>query len=274
MSRLLTLAIFTLAASVASASDLPKVVSVNVCTDQFVMLLADPAQVSSISDLSDDPQSSAMADMAGAFAKNNGRAETIVIEEPDVVVAGEWSDPALLTMLRTVGIEVVQFPVITALADIPDQLRRMGAVLNREDVAEQHATEFDTRLSAFSGTNDTAPIAAFFYPNGYSLGAGTLSHDILTKGGARNLSVELGMKGGGRLALEQVVLRQPDLLIGAPSYSGFSRSEELTSHPALRGLPMVHSGPDWTCGTPRTLNAVAQVASYVENLRTSSDWFD
>ena len=53
MRRLVTLAILTLAASVASAQDLPKVTSVNVCTDQYVMLLADPAQVSSISALSE-----------------------------------------------------------------------------------------------------------------------------------------------------------------------------------------------------------------------------
>jgi len=270
MQRLLTVLIFTLAASVVSASDLPRVVSVNVCTDQYVMLLADQSQVVSLSALSDDPQSSAFADKAGEFPQNNGRAEAIAVEQPDVVVAGEWSDPALLNILRTIGIDVVQFPIITALDDIPDQLRRMGAVLKREDVAEKMARAFEENLAALPEPDEAAPLAAFFFPNGYALGTGTISHDILIKGGARNLSVELGMQGGGRLALEQVVLNTPDFLISAPSYSGFSRSEELTRHTALADFPVVHSTSDWTCGTPLTLNAVAQVADAVSRLRDTS----
>lgn len=269
MRRLLTLVTAMLAASAASATDLPRVTSINVCTDQYVMLLADPAQVSSLTVLSDDPHSSALADQAGGFAQNTGHAEAIAVEQPDVVVGGEWTDPALLNMLRTIGIDVVLFPIVTSMEDIPEQLRRMGAVLNREAVAEDMATAFEAQLSALPTPDDTAPLAAFFYPNGYALGAGTLSHDILTKGGARNLSVELGLQGGGRVALEQVVLNTPDFLISAPSYSGFSRSEELTRHAALANFPIVHSTPDWTCGTPLTLNAVAQVADIVARLRDS-----
>lgn len=270
MRRLLPQLVLTLAASVASASDLPHVVSVNVCTDQYVMLLADPAQVSSLTVLADDPQSSALADRAGAFAQNNGRAESIAVERPDVVVASEWTDPALVNMLRIIGIDVVQFPSVTRLAEIPDQLRRMGRVLHREAVAEDMARAVEADLANLPDPDDAAPLAAFFYPNGYALGTGTLSHDILTKGGARNLSVELGLQGGGRLALEQVVLNTPDFLISAPSYSGFSRSEELVRHTALADFPVVHSSPEWTCGTPLALNAVAQVAKVVTRLRATS----
>jgi iron complex transport system substrate-binding protein len=265
--RLATLAGFALAASAASASDLPKVVSVNVCTDQFVILLADPAQVLSLTVLADDPQSSALSERAGAFAKNNGRAESIALAQPDIVVASQYSDPALINMLREIDIEVVQFPVITSLADIPVQLRQFGAVLGRETIAEDMAAAVEAELRDLPELDDNAPLAAFFYPNGYALGEGTLSHDILSKGGARNLSVTLGMQGGGRLSLEQVVLNQPDMLISAPNYSGFSRSEEMTTHPALAHFPVLNSTPDWVCGTPNALRAVSQVAAMVAQLR-------
>ena len=144
----------------------------------------------------------------------------------------------------------------------------MGEVLNRRSVAEAQAQEVERQLSARPELNDTAPLAAFFYPNGFALGAGTLSHDILTSGGARNLSVELGLSGNGRLSIEQVVLNSPDMLVSSPSYSGFSRSEEMTSHPALGHFPVLHSTSDWTCGTPRALRAVADVAEMVNSLRT------
>jgi iron complex transport system substrate-binding protein len=267
LRRLATLAGFVLAASAAGALDLPKVVSVNVCTDQYVMLLADPAQVLSLTVLADEPQSSVYATKAGAFAKNNGRAESIAMEQPDIVVASQYSDPALINMLSEIDIEVVQFPIITALADIPVQLRAFGAVLGREAVAEEIAVAVEAQLRALPELDDTAPLAAFFFPNGYALGTGTLSHDILTKGGARNLSEVLGMQGGGRLSLEQLILHQPDLLISAPSYSGFSRSEEMTTHPALARFAVLNSTPDWTCGTPNALRAVSQVAAKLAELR-------
>ena len=267
--RPLTLLILALAASVASASDLPKVVSVNVCSDQYVLLLADPSQILSLSSLSKDPKSSAMAKQAAEFAQNNGRAEAIAIQQPDLVIAHQFTDPALLNMLQEIEIDVLQIPTLTALADIPAQVRFVGKALGRDGIAEDIARSFEAELNAYSPVSGIAPLAAFFYPNGYALGAGTLSHEILTKGGARNLSAELGLQGGGRLSLEQVVLHAPDLLISSPSYGGFSRSEEMTTHPALADVPVVHSTPDWVCGTPNVLRAVAQIADSVAAFQNS-----
>ena len=67
MRRLMALLSFALVPLGAIASDLPRVVSVNVCTDQLVMLLADPDQILSLSDLSDDPRNSVMAEHAAQF---------------------------------------------------------------------------------------------------------------------------------------------------------------------------------------------------------------
>lgn len=268
MMRRLTPVILALALTTgAGASELPRVVSVNVCTDQLVLMLAEPEQIVSLSAIADSARSSSMADEARAFAKNNNRAESIAVQEPDVVVAGQWSDPALVNMLRSIDIEVVQFPLTASLAEIPDQIREMGRVLRQDAKAETLALEVEAELAARPDVHDAAPLAAFFFPNGFALGAGTLSHDILTAGGARNLSVDLGFAGNGRLSLEQVVLEQPDFLVGAPSYSGFSRSEEMTTHPSLEGFPMMHSSPDWVCGTPHALRAVADVAAMVEQFK-------
>ena len=53
----------------------PKVVSLNVCTDQFVMLLADDSQIISLSEISTDILSSAMAEEASKYHQNNSGAE-------------------------------------------------------------------------------------------------------------------------------------------------------------------------------------------------------
>ncbi len=240
MRRLLTLISLVLAPMWASASDMPRVVSVNVCTDQLIMLLADPAQVVSLSQLSDDPRASVMAEEAKRFAKNNGRAEVIAVQNPDIVVAGEYNDPALIALLRSIGIEVVQFPVTRSLDDIPQELRKMGAVLGRHSKAETLATALERDLENRPVVTDTAPLAAFFLPNGYALGAGTLSHDILVAGtGVRGLSGDRGRT------------------------TGFSESGLI----ALSQFPVLNTTVEWVCGTPFVMNAVAQVAERVGRLR-------
>lgn len=270
MRRFLALILYALAPFGANASDLPQVVSVNVCTDQLVMLLADPDQIVSLSNLSDDPRSSVMADEARRFAKNNSRAEVIAVQNPDLVVAGDYSDPSMIALLRSIGIEVVQFPITSALEDIPNDIRKMGAHLGQVARAEAMATAFERDLAALPRVEEDAPVAAFFLPNGYSLGAGTLSHEILSAGGLRNLSVELGFEGNGTLSLEQVILHQPDALIGAQPFSGFSLSEEMVSHRALTEFPTLKTSVAWVCGTPFVMDAIASVRAQLDDLSTSA----
>jgi len=267
--RLLALTSLALAPTWASASELPRVVSVNACTDQLVMMLADPEQVISLSALSDDPRASVMTDTAERFPKNNGQAESIAVENPDVVVANVYEDPSLIGLLRAVGIEVIQFPVTTALTDIPAEIRRMGNILSQEARASEIATRLEQEIAAIPALGEDAPLAAFFFPNGYALGAGTLSHDILTAAGVRNLSVQLGFKGNGTLSLEQVILNQPDLLIGSRPFDGHSLSEDIATHPALSAFPTLNTSVDWVCGTPFVMRAVADVRDRINAL--SSD---
>jgi iron complex transport system substrate-binding protein len=264
--RLLALTSVALAPTWASASDLPRVVSVNACTDQLVMMLADPEQVISLSALYDDPRASVMTDTAGRFTKNNGQAESIAVENPDVVVANVYDDPSLIGLLRAVGIEVIQFPVTTALTDIPAEIRRMGKILSQEARASEIATRLEQEIEAIPALGEDAPLAAFFFPNGYALGAGTLSHDILTAAGVRNLSVQLGFKGNGTLSLEQVILNQPDLLIGSRPFDGHSLSEDIATHPALSSFPTLNTSVDWVCGTPFVMRAVADVRDRINAL--------
>ena len=266
MRRLAALLSFALAPTWASASDLPRVVSVNACTDQLVMMLADPEQVISLSALSDDPRASVMTDTAKRFAKNNGQAEAIAVENPDVVVANVYDDPSLIGLLRAIGIDVVQFPVTTALSDIPGEIRQMGEILSQQARAEEMALQLERDIAALPELDENAPLAAFFFPNGYALGAGTLSHDIITAAGARNLSVQLGFEGNGTLSLEQVILNAPDLLIGARPFDGHSLSEDIATHPALSDFPVINTSVDWVCGTPFVMRAVADVRDRITAL--------
>jgi len=250
------------------AADAPgRVVSMNLCTDQLAMMLAAPGQLVSVSRIALDPVSSAMSAEAAAYPINAGIAEEVFALAPDLVLGGTYTDPFAVQMLRDLGIEVVQFPIVSQLSDIPDVVRHMGAALGRVATADILAREVEARLDTISNvTDEGVPEAAFFFANGYSLGAGTLSHDIVTKAGFANLAERLGRSGGGRLSLEELLLNRPDVLVSAQPYPAASRSEEIMAHPALDGIPRVASGPEWVCGTPLTLRALDQMVALRETL--------
>jgi iron complex transport system substrate-binding protein len=254
-----------LAGAVTHADPAPRrVVSINLCTDQLAMMLAAPGQLVSVSDLAADPHSSAMAETARAYPVNQGRAEEVYLLAPDLVLAGAYTDPATVQMLRRVGLRVEQFDTAKSMTDTRDRIAQMARVLGREDAGAALIAEFDARLAVLETKTGPRPRAALYHPNGYTLGGGTLADDILRAAGFRNLAAELGHRGGGTLPLEQLVMAAPDLLISAAPLPGASRSEAVLGHPALDALRKGRAGlritsPDWICGTPHVLNAVERL---------------
>lgn len=248
------------AAGWAVAEEAPqRVVSMNLCTDLFAMALAAPGQLVSVSAIASDPLSSPMAEEAARYPANHGSAEEIFLLQPDLVVAGVWSDPAAVSLLRRLGIRVEQFELEDELSDIAPQLARMGALLGREAEAQTLIRQFESDLATL-----TAPPgperAVFYYPNGYTLGPGSLADDVVTTAGYRNIIGEMNRSASGQLALELLVLAAPDLVVTSQPYRGASQAEEILRHPALRSLiaagQTYQSGPEWACGTPAVLSAL------------------
>ncbi|MDK3017586.1 ABC transporter substrate-binding protein [Pseudodonghicola sp. IC7] len=241
-----------------------RVVSINLCTDQLALMLAAPGQLVSVSKLSHDPDSSSMAEAAQAYPTNGSGAEEAYLLAPDLVLAGTFTAPATVDMLRTLGIRVEQFAPANALADVPARLRQMGAALGREAEAEAMIRAFESDLAVLSRTPARRPRAALYYVNSYTVGDRTLAGDILRAGGFANVAAEAGLSRGGTLALEQLILLDPEVIIEGRDYPGQSRAEDVLHHPALRALTGARvagtlTDRDWICGTPKVLSAVRKM---------------
>lgn len=255
-----------LCATAAQAGPPRRVVSINVCTDQLALLLAAPGQLLSVSRLASDPRTSALADLAAAMPANSGQAEEVFLLHPDLVLAGTFSARPTVDLLRRLGIPVVELPPARSFDDIRAGIAQIGAALGRDAQAAELTARFDAGLSAIPPAATPAPRAALYYANGYTTGRGTLAQSILEAAGLRNLAAEAGIFGGAVLPLESLVLADPDIVVTGTPYPGASRSEEVLTHPALRAL-MEHrlsasvADPDWLCGTPAVLDAVARMAA-------------
>ena len=237
-----------------------KIVSLNLCTDQLLMLLADPNQIASLSKIVHDPNVSFLAEKSTEFKKNRGDAEEIFIDNPDLVVAGVYTEKATVQILQSLGIRVEIFPIEQNFDDIIQNIRKMGLLVGHSERSERMIDDFNIRLEELRSGITERPRAAIYSANGYTTGTDTMSGQILKIAGFRNITEEVGMSFGGTLPLETLVMLQPDLVITGKAYPGYSRSEEILKHPALRPFTAIpQTDAKWICGTPAVLDAVAEL---------------
>jgi iron complex transport system substrate-binding protein len=248
----------------ASAAGRPvQIVSLNVCTDQLLMQLADRAHIASVSFLAADPATSAMAGQAAGLHLNHGLAEEILPLQPDLVLAGTHTAHAAGFLLRRLGYRLVEVPLADSFDDIRRNIRTVADAIGAPARGAALIAEFDARLSGGGmGTKGNAPLAAIYQANGYTTGTGTLEDAVLQAAGYRTMGQRLGLRGISHLPLERLLMLDPDALVIGERRDAPALANELFDHPALRqafaGRPVV-SVPSqlWSCGTPAVAEAVA-----------------
>src|SRR5947209_4614387 len=101
---LFAVAALMLVNSAALAVSLPRIVSMNVCTDQLLLSLADPPQIEGLSRYSRDTGESFAAGDAQRFPILSGGAEDVLMLKPDVVVASLYDKRTTRELLRQHGV--------------------------------------------------------------------------------------------------------------------------------------------------------------------------
>ena len=244
-----------------------RVVSLNLCVDQLVLTLAEPRNIASVTWLSLDPKSSVVADLAAAVPViNRGTAEETLPLLPDLVLAGTYTTPFTIQMLRRFGFNVEVLGVPTNLAEVRAQILWVGELLHEQKRAAETVAAMDAALAAIPPPSGTYLRAAVFQPGGFTMGPGTIEHELLTAAGLHNVSEEAGITFYGFLSLEQVLMRDPDLLVFPGHDARLSIAEAMLGHPALRKAggatrPIRLPQALWSCAGPMNVAAIALLAA-------------
>ena len=254
------------AAGAAAGAEVPRrVVSINLCTDQLAMALAAPGQLLSVSALAHDPRTSLMAEQAGDFPANHGRAEEIYLMRPDLVLASTFTTPATLSMLRRLNVPVVTFEPEVSLDGITASILQMGDALGRADQAAAMARDFRRDLAALRrAAGDDAPVAATWAANGYMTGTRTLSSDVLRAAGFSLLAERLGLEVGAMIPLELLLMADPDAVVGGPGPGPPPPAAPPGAHPppARSGAERIEvDDREWICGLPAVLDLARELGS-------------
>ncbi len=251
---------------VADAGPVARVVSINTCTDQLLLQLADRRQIASITDYTADPDRSEMAREAAGLPVNHGLVEEILPLRPDLVLAGVYSNRTTKSLLRRLGYPVLELPVARDFNDIRRNIRTIATAIGHPERGEAAIATMDRQLALATDPHPgPAPVAAFFRPNSFTSGEDTLAHAVLTAAGFTNLAVRLGLPGTRRLPLEVLLASRPDVLVMDPPEGIGAQATEPLRHPALKILfepEQIIRVPTslWVCGTPLIVRAVTRLA--------------
>lgn len=245
-----------------------RIVSINLCTDQLAMLLADRNRIASVSYLATKRDASVMYKEASGFPQNHGLAEEILLKKPDLVLAGAFTSRPTVFLLKELGFKLVEIPVASSIEDIRFNIRTVADAIGETRRGNQLIDAFDQRLAAASVSfTQPRPIAAYYRENGFTSGAHSLGGAILEAAGFINLAAQLGISGTGHLALEVLISHRPDFIVRhQPRHPDHSVAIGTFQHPAFRTFAADRSvvriaDPLWACGTPFVIEAIEHLAA-------------
>jgi iron complex transport system substrate-binding protein len=239
MSAAFLIAILPGAANFASSPP-KRIISLNMCTDQLLLALADPEQIAGLSPYARDRESSFMASAADRFPLLSGGAEEVLILAPDLVVAGQFSRQATFEFLRAKRTPLEEFDVVRSIDDAKKHILRMGNLVGHPGRAAAAVARIDAaieRIRALALRTPNPPRILAVSRRGWVSGGETLTASLLATAGLANAAPELGFGAGGFATLESIVAIRPDLILVTdieelPEDQG----QAFLLHPALQRL--------------------------------------
>lgn len=224
------------AAGAATSQAPQRVVSLNLCTDQLLILLARRSRIAAVTYLATAHESSALAAQAEGLPAVRGSAEEVLALRPDLVLAGTYTTRHTTRMLRAFGIQVLTLPGAENFDEVRRQIRAVAGALHEEARGEEVIRLLDSKLAALPSLETRR--AAFYQHGGYSAGWGTLQDAVLTTARMQNAAVAAGMRGYGYMPLERLLFERPEWLITTDYKRDVPTvGARVFRHPALQWLP-------------------------------------
>ena len=239
LSRSIAVAALAIFASVwfvpVLAAGLPRIVSMNVCTDQLLLPLADPGQILGLSRFARDAWQSWAADDARRYPTLSGGAEDVLVLAPDIVVASSFDKRSTRELLKAQGLRLAEFAVPRNLDEVKAQIRRMGEIAGHTDRAEAEIARLDAAMAwARQTVTDKHYRVLPLSRRGWVSGSDSLVSSLLTETGLFNAAGDLGVGTGGFASLEAIVKAKLDfLLVSETGDRAEDDGRAFLLHPAL-----------------------------------------
>jgi len=236
------------------------VASLNLCTDEYLLLLARPREIASVSFLSRDPQESPLWRLARGHHTNRGSLEDVLWKHPKVVLTMGGGGRASALIAKRLGIEAVELRPVRALSDVAWNFRAVAEALRDPKRAEPWLE----RLARVRSTVSKGSLDAIWLGGGgQTISVPSVGADWMRLAGLKQRSLQ-----GGRVSLETILIRPPAVLVQSGYRTGqFSRGAEWLNHPIVREAKskrLQADGRAWTCMGPLVIAEVERLRAELQ----------
>jgi iron complex transport system substrate-binding protein len=227
-----------------------RIVSLDYCADQFVLKLADPAQIAAVSHDAVKPFSFMRA-AAADVRRIRPSVEDAMALGPDLAVRAYGGGPNTEAFLKRLGVPVLQLGFADTIEDVRANIAQVAKALGQPERGAALIAEMDARL-AIPPDPQTPQTALYLTPGGVTSGQGSLIDAIIRAAGLANFQNEPGWR---EIPLERLASAQPDL-IAAAFFTQTHRHQDIWSaarHPlitnAMTDRPVAQLDSAWiSCG--------------------------
>ncbi|MEO6580491.1 MAG: hypothetical protein ABIN83_05010 [Sphingomicrobium sp.] len=241
-------------ASLSIASAL-HVASLNLCTDEYLLLLARPGEIASVSRLAQDPAESPLWRQARRYPSNRGTIEQVLGHRPNLLLTMGGGGRSTAVIARRLGMKAIDLPFPVSITDIAANMRLVAGALGDAGRAGPWLASLD-RLKR--GASNERRDAIWVSGGGASVSSGSPGVEWMELAGLAQRRLP-----GGRADLETLAIRPPAVLVRSNYRSGqMSRGVHWFDHPILRRLKartVMTDGRAWTCAGPLMVNEIQRL---------------
>ncbi|HEX8469202.1 MAG TPA: ABC transporter substrate-binding protein [Allosphingosinicella sp.] len=239
--------VLSLALAGAAEAAPRRVASLNLCTDELLLMLGDPAQIVSVTHLAQQPAESSLWRSARRYRRNDGSLVSVAGLRPDLVLTMGGGARDRERIARRLGIRVLDLPYPQSLADIERSVRSVSVALGRPAAGHAVLARIE-RLKL--GRPARAADSIWLGGGGRTVTAGSLAAQWMALAGFRQRAM-----AGDRVSLEQLLLRPPAVILRSDyRQDQYSGEQRWLSHPLARRVRGARTIPTdgraWTCMGP------------------------
>ena len=244
-------------ASLLAASAALRVASLDLCSDEYLLLLARPSEIASVSRLSHDPADSPLWRSARRHPANRGNLESALGPRPTLLLTMGGGGRSTPVIARRLGIRTVALAYPSSIAEVEATMVSVASALGEP----RRADGWRRRLAALRSSRPAQRDAIFLTGGGDSLSTSSLGAQWMKLAGFTQRALP-----GGRAGLETLAVSPPQLLLRSTYRRAQpSLGQRWLGHPLVRGAASRHLATDgrpWTCVGPLMLNEIERLRAF------------
>ena len=241
-------------ASLLAASAALRVASLDLCADEYLLLLARPAEIVSVSRLAHDPADSELWRKARRFPANTRELESVIAARPNLLLSASGGGRATNLIAARLGIRTLTLGYPASIAEVEARMVRIATALGDP----RRADGWRRRLARLRANPLPQRDTIFLGGGGNSLAAASLGAQWMGLAGLRQRALP-----GGRATLETLAIEPPRVVLRS-TYRRHQPSlgQRWLDHPLARSSAartIATDGRPWTCAGPLMIDEIERL---------------